>query len=136
LEEFFEVLIDLTKSKNENMRLRATAELLDRLIGKPQISADVSVTRVGVGAMYLAALQRARDNAHAVPGETVIDGGDSDGAALLAGEEVEVNVGHGMTLSDRRLQCPDLGAACHTGPGQRITSNPQSRSSPPPTPYF
>src|SRR6516225_3132342 len=62
LPEFFEVLIDLTKSKNENMKLRATAELLDRLIGKPQISADVSVTRVGVGAMYLAALQRARDN--------------------------------------------------------------------------
>ena len=74
LDEFFEVLIDLTKSKNENMRLRATAELLDRLVGKPQISADVSVTRLDVGQLYLQALQRASQRAHAVPGEPVVEG--------------------------------------------------------------
>jgi hypothetical protein len=74
LDEFFEVLIDLTKSKNENMRLRATAELLDRLVGKPQISADVSVTRLDVGQLYLQALQRASQRAHAVPSEPVVEG--------------------------------------------------------------
>ena len=59
LDEFFEVLIDLTKSKNENIRLRATAELLDRLIGRPQISIEATTARVDVGALYLQALQRA-----------------------------------------------------------------------------
>jgi hypothetical protein len=73
LEEFFEVLIDLTKSKNENMRLRATAEILDRLIGRPQVTIDAQVARLDVGAEYLAALRRAYPN-----GGPVIDADDGN----------------------------------------------------------
>jgi hypothetical protein len=42
--------------------------LLDRLIGKPQISIDAVTAKVDVGAMYLAALKRANG---------AIDGGNS-----------------------------------------------------------
>jgi hypothetical protein len=46
-------------------------------------------------------------------------------ALVLAGEMVKVDgLGHGMTLSDHRLQRLDLGVARHRGSGQRITSNP------------
>jgi hypothetical protein len=76
LPEFFEVLIDLTKSKNENMKLRATAELLDRLIGKPQISIDAVTAKVDVGAMYLAALKRA--NSHGA-----LDGNSNAGTPAI-----------------------------------------------------
>ena len=49
-------------------------------------------------------------------------------AVLLAGEEVEVNVGHGMTLSDRRLECPNLGAS-----GLHRTRRADRRHCQPPT---
>jgi hypothetical protein len=85
LDEFFAVLIDLTRSKNENMRLRAAAELLDRLIGRPQVTIDAVTTKVDIGAMYLQALQRANSgpiaNSHIVPGETVIDDDNSNAGA-------------------------------------------------------
>ena len=81
LPEFFDGVIQLTKSSNENIRLQAYRELLDRLIGRPMQSADVSVTKFDAGVAYLEALRRASQRAHAVPGETVIDDGDRDGAA-------------------------------------------------------
>jgi len=79
LPEFFEGLIELTKSKNENMRLAAYREIFDRLIGKPQVTIDAAVAKFDVGAMHLQALQRA--NSHAVPSETVIDGDDDNSNA-------------------------------------------------------
>jgi hypothetical protein len=61
--EFFKVLIDLTKSDSERMRLNAVQEILDRLIGKPQQTIEATTTRVDVGALYLQALQRANGDA-------------------------------------------------------------------------
>ena len=52
LPEFFEGLFELTKSKNENMRLAAYREIFDRLIGKPQVTIDAAVAKFDVGAMY------------------------------------------------------------------------------------
>jgi len=42
------------------VRIAATRELLDRLIGKPQISIDAVTTKVDVGALYLEALRRSQ----------------------------------------------------------------------------
>jgi hypothetical protein len=66
-------VIQLTKSSSENIRLQAYRELFDRLVGKPQMSADVSVTKFDAGVAYLEALRRSSQRAHAVPSETVID---------------------------------------------------------------
>jgi len=59
LPELLEGLFELTKSDSPHVRIAATRELLDRLIGKPQISIDAVTAKVDVGAMYLAALKRA-----------------------------------------------------------------------------
>jgi hypothetical protein len=59
LPEYFQVLEKLIKSDNESMRLAAVRELLDRLVGKPQVVVESSHTRVDIGQLYLAALQRA-----------------------------------------------------------------------------
>jgi hypothetical protein len=59
LPEFFEGLIKLTKSKNEATQLAAIKELLDRLLGRPNVYVDAVHTKMDVGAMYLQALQRA-----------------------------------------------------------------------------
>ena len=55
--ELFSKLFELVNSKNENVSLSATRELLDRLIGKPQQFIEAVTTKVDVGAMYLQALQ-------------------------------------------------------------------------------
>ena len=73
--ELFDVLFQLVKSKHEMTRLAACRELLDRLIGKPQISIDAVTTKVDVGALYLEALKRANTvevtpaTSHIVPSE-------------------------------------------------------------------
>ena len=53
LPEFFDNLIELTRSKNESISLAACREILDRLIGKPQISIDAVTTKFSAGAEYL-----------------------------------------------------------------------------------
>jgi hypothetical protein len=69
--KLIENLLILTESKSEMVRLAANRELLDRLVGKPMQVADVNVTRLDVGAMYLAALKRANGNAaQVVEGKT------------------------------------------------------------------
>ena len=68
LPELFDNLIKLTKSKNEATQLAAIKELLDRLLGRPNVYVDAVHAKVDVGAMYLAALKRANG---------VIDGGNS-----------------------------------------------------------
>jgi hypothetical protein len=54
--------------------VQAYRELLDRLIGKPVQSADVSVTKFDAGLAYLEALRRASERAHTVAGEPVVEG--------------------------------------------------------------
>jgi len=63
LPEFLNVLIELTHSQNETIRLQATRELLDRLTGKPTVVVDSTHARVDVGQLYLAALRRANQPA-------------------------------------------------------------------------
>jgi len=49
------------------VQIAATKEILDRLIGKPQVTIDAVTTKVDVAGLYLAAMKRA----NAVP---VVDG--------------------------------------------------------------
>jgi hypothetical protein len=73
---FLERLAELTQSSNETIRLQALREILDRLLGKPPVAIDSTVVRADIGAMYLAALQRA--NSHTVPREPVVEGKAND----------------------------------------------------------
>jgi hypothetical protein len=57
----------------------AIKECLDRLIGRSPIFVDSVSAKVDVGAMYLAALQRA--NSHVPPSEPVIDDNNSNAGA-------------------------------------------------------
>jgi hypothetical protein len=76
--ELIENLFELTRTGSESTKLAANRELLDRIIGKPQQVIEAITAKVDVGAMYLAALQRARNNSHVAPSEPVIDGDDDD----------------------------------------------------------
>jgi hypothetical protein len=71
VEELIENLFELTRTGSEATKLAANRELLDRIIGRPQQVIEAVTARYDVGAMYLAALQRAQIN-------TVIDGGDDN----------------------------------------------------------
>jgi hypothetical protein len=60
------------------VQIAATKELLDRLIGKPQISIDAVTTKVDVAGLYLAAMKRANAetqsaNSHVGPSASVLD---------------------------------------------------------------
>jgi hypothetical protein len=76
LPKFLARLAELTLSKNESVRLAAVKECLDRLIGRSPIFVDSVSAKVDIGAMYLAALQRA--NSHAAPSEPVVEGKAND----------------------------------------------------------
>jgi hypothetical protein len=70
--ELLEGLFLLTKSDSPHVRIAATRELLDRIIGKSTISIDAVHTKVDVGALYLEAMKRA-NSAHVVPSAPVLD---------------------------------------------------------------
>ena len=60
LPELFENLFRLAAPNNPPMvQIAATKELLDRLIGKPQVTIDAVTTRVDVAQLYLSAMKRA-----------------------------------------------------------------------------
>ena len=61
--ELLEGLFLLTKSDSPHVRIAATRELLDRLIGKPQVTIDAVTTKVDVASLYLAAMKRANASA-------------------------------------------------------------------------
>jgi hypothetical protein len=67
---------DLTKSDSENIRLQALREIFDRLLGRPAVSLDTTVTKMdlseAIGEAYRRALVRA--NSHVVPSEPVVEG--------------------------------------------------------------
>ena len=70
--EIAEVLLELTRSKNEVIRLAAVKEILDRVLGKPAVVVDTTHTRVDIGALYLRALQQV--NASATDSGNTING--------------------------------------------------------------
>jgi hypothetical protein len=61
--ELIENLFELTRTGSEATKLAANRELLDRIVGKPQQTIEAVTAKVDVGAMYLAALQRANGEA-------------------------------------------------------------------------
>ena len=63
-----ETLLALMRSPNENTRLSACREILDRTLGRAAIAIDATHTKVDIGQLYLAALKRANG---------VIDGGNT-----------------------------------------------------------
>ena len=74
LTELFDKLFALTNSDNERTQIAAISELLDRLLGKPQVTIDAVTTKVDVAQLYLQAMRRANaeivpSNAHVVPSE-------------------------------------------------------------------
>ena len=70
--EVAETLLALMRSPNENTRLSACGEILDRVLGRAAIAIDATHTKVDIGQLYLSALKRANSS---------IDGGNSVGAA-------------------------------------------------------
>ena len=74
--ELIENLFILTKTGSETTKLAANRELLDRIIGKPMQTVEAVTTKFDVGAMYLAALQRANGEA-----AKVVDGEDDNSNA-------------------------------------------------------
>jgi hypothetical protein len=63
-------LVALTKSKDERTRLAAIEIFFDRLLGKAPVSADVTTTKVDIGALYLRAVQAANGVVDVTPHET------------------------------------------------------------------
>ena len=62
-----------THATSERVQIAAISELLDRLLGKPQVTIEATHTSVSVAELYRAAMVRA-GQAHA-NGATVINGG-------------------------------------------------------------
>jgi hypothetical protein len=67
--EFAAALVELVRSPNEATRLAAIREAFDRLLGKPPVAVDSTVTKIDMGALYLEVLQRA----NRPPGDAAID---------------------------------------------------------------
>jgi hypothetical protein len=67
--EIADVLLELMRSPNENTRLSAVREILDRLLGKPAVFVDATHTKVDIGSLYLQALKRA----NGVPAGPTVD---------------------------------------------------------------
>ena len=72
LPELFENLFRLAAPNNPPMvQIAATKEILDRLIGKPQVTIDAVTTKVDVAALYLRAMQRANSEMQSASGDAV-----------------------------------------------------------------
>ena len=67
---YLERLDDLTLSDNENVRLGAIKEILDRLLGKAAVFVDTTNTRLDIGQLYLDALRRANSEGKTVNGSS------------------------------------------------------------------
>jgi hypothetical protein len=82
LDELMEGLFELaTHSPNEMTRLAATREILDRLLGKPPVAIDSTVTKFDFGTAYLESLRRVNG---------VIDGGKINGSGGAASDPTEI----------------------------------------------
>jgi hypothetical protein len=57
--EFAAALVELVHSPNEVTRLAAIREAFDRLLGKPPVAVDSTVTKFDMGALYLEVVKNA-----------------------------------------------------------------------------
>jgi hypothetical protein len=77
--ELMDRLFLLTGRNNPPMvQIAAIRELLDRLLGKPQVTVEATTARLDIGSMYLAAMKRANAemqpvNSHIVPGGDAVE---------------------------------------------------------------
>jgi hypothetical protein len=78
--EFVDALVELSRSPNEAIRLAAIKEAFDRLLGKPPVAVDTTVTKFDMGALYLQAVKAANLS----PGEAAIDVTPTPQAAVPA----------------------------------------------------
>jgi hypothetical protein len=78
LPQLFENLFAMaTPDKPYMVQIAATKEILDRLLGKPQVMIDAVTTKVDVAQLYLNAMRRA--NAEIVPSNShVVPSADAD----------------------------------------------------------
>jgi hypothetical protein len=77
--EVAETLLALMRSPDENTRLQAVREILDRTLGRAAIAIDATHTKLDVGQLYLAALKRANG---------VIDGNNSINGSVGAASDL------------------------------------------------
>jgi hypothetical protein len=71
--EFCAALVELVRSPNETMRLAAIREFFDRVLGKPPIAVDSTVTRFDLGEAYLRALQLVNRPIDVTPADELTD---------------------------------------------------------------
>jgi hypothetical protein len=67
--KFVAALVELAQSPDASVRLAAIREAFDRLLGKPPVAVDSTVTKLDVGQLYLDALRQA----NSPPSEAAID---------------------------------------------------------------
>jgi hypothetical protein len=73
--EVAETLLALMRSPNENTRLSACREILDRTLGRAAIAIDATHTKLDIGQLYLDALKRANG---VVDGSNTIHGSNDE----------------------------------------------------------
>ena len=61
--EVAETLLALMRSPNENTRLQAVREILDRTLGRSSIAIDATHTKIDIGQLYLRACEPRRSPA-------------------------------------------------------------------------
>jgi hypothetical protein len=57
--EFCAALVELARSPNEATRLSAIREFFDRMLGKPPVAVDTTVTKIDMQSLYLQAVKAA-----------------------------------------------------------------------------
>src|SRR6516162_2962306 len=75
-----------THATSERVQIAAISELLDRLLGKPQVTIEATHTSVSVAELYKAAMLKA-SRANSVPSEHMVEGkaNETDGDNLING---------------------------------------------------
>jgi hypothetical protein len=75
-----------THATSERVQIAAISELLDRLLGKPQVTIEATHTSVSVAELYKAAMLKA-SRANSVPSEQMVEGkaNETDGDNLING---------------------------------------------------
>jgi len=81
-----------THATSERVQIAAISELLDRLLGKPQVTIEATHTSVSVAELYKAAMLKA-SRANSVPSEQVVEG-----------KANEIDAGNGNARDPKEIQ--------------------------------
>jgi len=73
-----------THATSERVQIAAISELLDRLLGKPQVTIEATHTSVSVAELYKAAMLKA-SRANSVPSEQVVEEKANAGNSINGG---------------------------------------------------